>query len=99
MAEGWQLVFRGDIDGRSVYLKRYDPTGELCVETTQLETEVTEGYVDGNSKVFPSVISKGSRIDIEGATPEELERELRKCGFTAEGAGVLARIARSAGVA
>ena len=92
--EGWRPVFQGDIDGRPVLLKRYNPSGELCVETVQIETETTEAYSDGDNFVFPAVISAGSRIDIEGSDPDELERELRASGFSETGAREITRHAR-----
>lgn len=92
--EGWNQRFQGTIDDRPVVLSQYH-SGELKVETTQLQNEVTNGSFKPGSTVFPSVISAGDRIVIEAATPDELVKELKASGFSDKGASEIARHGRS----
>jgi hypothetical protein len=87
--------FKGSIEGRRVVLSQYQ-TGELKVETTQIETVSTEGSYEPGATVFPVVISAGDPIDIHANTPDELVVELMAYGFSGSGSREIARHGRSA---
>lgn len=88
--EGWSPRFKGTIDGRNVVLFQYH-SGELKVETTQLETETTGASFEPGAMVFSSIISSGDKIVIEAETPDLLVRELMASGFSESGSKEIAR--------
>lgn len=98
MADGWRQVFQGEVDGRFVKLLYYQPSGDLRVETTQSRTEIAEGSFEPGSNVFPGVISKGDRIDIDASNADDLEQELRTCGFSESAVLEIVGYARNPGV-
>lgn len=92
--EGWSPRFKGTIEGRDVVLSQYH-SGELKVETTQLDTEVTEGSFEPGTTVFPAVISAGDKIVIDANTTDELVNELMNYGFSKSGSMEIARHGRN----
>lgn len=94
MIEGWTPRFKGPIDGRFVELFQYEDSQELKVKTTQHKTETTRGSYEPGSTIFPSVISEGDEIVIEGATADQLVIELVNSGFSETGAREIARHGR-----
>lgn len=86
MSDTWITKFKGTIENFPVEVQVYSDGGALRVVTEQPETETIPGSVDGNSKIFPSVINAGDRIHLEGATEQELMQELISFGFSQDAA-------------
>ena len=94
MSDTWITKFKGSIESFPVEVLVYSDGNGLRVVTEQPETVTTSMIQDGNSTVFPSVISKGSKINLEGATEQELMNELIEFGFSQNAAEKLVAYTR-----
>lgn len=86
MSDTWVTKFKGVIANFPVEVQVYSYGGDLRVITEQPENVIVPGSQDGNSTVFPLVISKGDCIHLEGATEQELRQELVEFGFSKKAA-------------
>lgn len=97
MTDNWELAFDGTIEDRPVQLFRYGTTNELKALTTQKGNENTGLVVDEDSITFPLCVNDGDPIEISGSNPDDLELNLKQCGFSKEGAKEIARHGRVVG--
>lgn len=87
MADKWNEVWSGIVEGRPVKVEEYEDGGELQAQTIQKDNAPGTLSQDDNSSVFPASVWKGASIVIDGPTKQDLgENLVSDGGFTAAGA-------------
>jgi len=94
MDQYWTQVFSGSIDDRPVIIKVWDD-GES--HSIRVETNYNKDQIIGDlPDVIGVPVSANEPMNVDGATPEELERILvEDGGFSEAGAKEIARLSRS----
>jgi hypothetical protein len=95
MSDTWITKFKGSIENFPVEVMVYSEGNDLRVVTEQPETVTTSMFQDGNTTLFPSVISKGSKINLDGSSEQELKLELIEFGFSHNAADTLVAYTRA----
>ena len=83
MADTWTTHHKGTVGGRTVEVKTYSDGG-YRVSTTQGEDYPGSVSGDDSSTVIIPPSAKGTPIDIDGETVDEVRNDLAAEGFTAE---------------
>jgi hypothetical protein len=69
MADKWNGIWSGTVEGRPVIVEKYDESEDLRVRTTQQGHAPGTLSQDGDGTVFPASVWEGDAIQIEAASP------------------------------
>jgi hypothetical protein len=87
MADKWNGIWSGTVEGRPVIVEKYDESEDLRVRTTQQGHAPGTVSQDGDSTVFPASVWEGDAIQVEAVSRASLvEALIRDGAFTLDGA-------------